>query len=209
MKFENAYEGVKKIYTAEILAIVAAACGIIAAIVGVVSLASRSAGGLLGTGFFGIAAAVLFVVSYIMNIVGINRASKDEAAFKNALYVVLAGIVVSIVGSFFKEGTFMNGLFSTLNTVCNFLVTFLVCQGIINLAEKLEDAAVAEKGKKVQKLMLIVWIIAIVVKLISAILGGGAAAVVGGILGIVGSVISIVAFVLYLGLLGKGKRMLA
>ena len=215
MKFEHAHEGVKKIYTAELLAILAAACVIVAAISGVVALAAgglqaaaAAGGAIIGAGIFSIASGVLAIVSFILNLVGINRAYRDEAAFKKALYAVLAGIVISLAGTFTREGSLLNGLLSTLNGVCDLLATFMVCQGIVNLAGKLEDAAVAEKGKSVQKLLLAVWIIVIVVRLIVALLGGAAAGIFAGILAIVAAVIAIVAYFLYLGLLGKAKKML-
>ena len=215
MKFENAYQGVKKIYTAELLAILAAACVVVAAIAGVVALvaggvqsAAAAGGAVIGVGIFGIAAGVLAIISFILNLVGINRASKDEEAFKTALYAALAGIVISVIGTFTKEGSFLNGLLDTLNGVCDLLVTFMVCQGVVNLAGKLEDTAVAEKGKSVQKLLLTVWIIVIVVRLIVAILGGTTAGLLAGILAIVAGVIAIVAYFLYLGLLSKAKKML-
>jgi hypothetical protein len=84
----------------------------------------------------------------------------------------------------------------------------MICQGIVNLADQLGDTVVSESGKWVMKLEIIVWAISIVATLISAILGGSAA-VVGGILFLASSIVSIVAYILYLGLLGKAKKMLA
>ena len=215
MKFENAHEGVKKIYTAELLAILASVCVVAVAISGVVALAAggvqsavAAGGAIIGAGIFGIAAGVLAIISFILSLVGINRASRDEDAFKKALYAAVAGIVISVIGTFTKDGSLLNGLFSTLNGVCNLLVTFMVCQGVVNLAEKLENAAVSEKGRSVQKLLLTVWIIVIVVRLIVAVMGGAAAGIFAGILSIVAGVIAIAAYFLYLGLLGRAKKML-
>ena len=49
MQFPNACEGVKKIYKAEIIALIGAICGLLAAILGVIGPAAGSVGG-LGSG---------------------------------------------------------------------------------------------------------------------------------------------------------------
>ena len=95
MQFPNALEGVKKIYKAEIIALFGAIVGFVAAVLGLVGAQSGSVGGLAGAGILIIAMSVLFIIAFIMNIVGLNKARPDEENFKNALYMVFAGIVLS------------------------------------------------------------------------------------------------------------------
>lgn len=200
MQFPNAFAGIKDIYSAAILSLVSAALGIIIVIAAVTGSTSFVA-------ILGIIVALVAIVASVSNIVGIVKASKDEAAFKKALYALLVSIVVTLLGNFIKSGL-LSSLFDVLVGICSFLVTYMICQGIVNLADQLGDTVVSESGKWVMKLEIIVWAISIVATLISAILGGSAA-VVGGILFLASSIVSIVAYILYLGLLGKAKKMLA
>ena len=135
-----------------------------------------------------------------------NRASRDEEAFRNALIAVIVGIVASALVGLSKTDSFMHGLGSTLNDVCNFLVSYLVCKGIVNLANRLGDEELAARGQKVMKLLKIVWAIAIVMGILSAVLGRGNALNV--ILTIVSGVCAIVAYILYLKLLSRARPML-
>ena len=199
MQFPNAQEGVQKIYKAEILMLI----GAVAALLGVI-FGAIGGGALILTAIFVIAAAVLAIIAFIMNISGVNRAAKDEQAFKSALYALLIGIVASaVVGGFSSNGV-VSGLANTVSTICEFLVSYYVCTGIINLAAILKDDAVGEKGKKTRSLLMIVWICSAVLKALSAILSAG----FGTVLGIFAGILSIVAYIMYLGLLKNAAVML-
>ena len=208
MQFPNAFNGVKKIYTAEILGLIGAACAIITAIMAIVGAAGESLGAIAVAGVFGVASAVLMIISFILNIVGVGRAAKDEPAFKTALYALIIGIIASIVLGAFQSSSFISSLGSTVSKVMEFVASYFICTGIINLADKLNDASVSAKGQRVRSLLVIVWIISAVVGLISGIVNSGAVSVIGGILGIVAAILAIVAYIMYLGLLSKAKKML-
>ena len=186
MQYPEACAGVKKIYTAEILSLVATVLTV--------------------TVVLSPAAAVLFIISFVLKIVGINRAARDEEAFKNALIAVIVGIVASAIVALSKNDSFMHGLGSTLNNICNFLVSYLVCKGIVNLANRLGDEEIAARGQKVMKLLTTVWAIVIVIELISVILRGST--VLSVILTIASGICAIVAYVLYLKLLSRARPML-
>lgn len=99
MRFPNAAAGVKKIFTAEILALIGAIAtviGTISALIAVAAAANNSTGGTAVAGgasvIFLLGAGVLGIIAFIMNIIGINSAAKDEASFKTALICVIVGI---------------------------------------------------------------------------------------------------------------------
>ena len=106
MQFPNALQGVKKIYKAEILSLIAAACIIIAGLLAIVAAAGESLGVVVIAGIFGVASAVLLIIAFIMNIVGVKRASLDEPAFKTAFYVLIIGIIAGIVMGAFQSNSF-------------------------------------------------------------------------------------------------------
>ena len=207
MQFPNALEGVKKIYKAEIIALIGGIVGFVAAILALVGAKSGSVGGLAGGGFLIIAASVLFIIAFIMNIVGLNKAKPDEENFKNALYMVLVGIVLSIVVGATKEGTLIHTLGDSLSNICNLLVNYLVATALLNLANRLGDAAVAQKAKTVRTLLTVVWIIALVLQVIGNTFTAKAGTI-AFILVLIASVIEIIAYIIYLVLLGKARRML-
>ena len=207
MQFPNALEGVKKIYKAEIIALIGGIVGFVAAILALVGAKTGSTGGLAGGGFLIIAASVLFIIAFIMNIVGLNKAKPDEENFKNALYMVFAGIVLSIVVGATKDGTLIHTLGESLSNICNLLVNYLVATALLNLANRLGDAAVAQKAKSVRTLLTIVWIIAIVLQILGDTFTSKAGTI-AVVLALIAAVIEIIAYIVYLVLLSKASKML-
>ena len=104
MTFPNAYHGVKKIFTAEILSIIAAFLALVTAVVAIVAAVSMAAGeedaaAAAGLGTVGliIASGVLYIISYIMNLVGLHQAGKDEANFKTAFIIMIFTLILTVV----------------------------------------------------------------------------------------------------------------
>ena len=83
MKFPNAAKGVKKIFNAEIISLIAALIGGAGLILGLIG-ASKETGESVGTTLLAVSGALLIVsgiallVAGIMNIVGFIQAAKDE-----------------------------------------------------------------------------------------------------------------------------------
>ena len=207
MPFPNALDGVKKIYKAEIIALIGAIVGFVAALLGLVGAQSGSVGGLAGAGVLIIAMSVLFIIAFIMNIVGLNKAKPDEVNFKNALYMVFVGIVLSIVVGATQEGTLIHTLGESLSNICNLLVNYLVATALLNLANRLGDAAVAQKAKSVRTLLTIVWVIALVLQVLGDALTSKAGTI-AVVLALIASIVEIIAYIVYLGLLSKARGML-
>ena len=207
MQFPNALEGVKKIYKAEIIALIGAIVGFVAALLGLVGAQSGSVGGLAGAGVLIIAMSVLFIIAFIMNIVGLNKAKPDEENFKNALYMVFAGIVLSIVVGATQEGTLIHTLGESLSNICNLLVNYLVATALLNLANRLGDTAVAQKAKSVRTLLTIVWVIALVLQVLGDAFTSKAGTI-AVVLALIASIVEIIAYIVYLGLLSKARGML-
>ena len=102
MKFPNAFSGVRKIFSAEIVELIGLLLLAAASIPAVILQSNEnvSLGVAVVALVFGIASAVLLVIGAILNIVGLVKAGKDEANFKTALsYVVISAVlaVASVV----------------------------------------------------------------------------------------------------------------
>ncbi len=207
MRFPNALEGVKKIYKAEIIALIGAVVGFVAALLSLIGMQSGGLGGMAVAGVLIIAMSVLFIIGFIMNIVGLNKAKPDEENFKYALYMVLIGIILSIVVGATKEGTLIHTLGESISKICNLLVNYLVATALMNLAEKLGDTAVAQKAKSVRTLLTIVWVIALVLQVLGDAFTSKAG-IIAFVLTLIASIIEIIAYIVYLSLLSKARGML-
>ena len=213
--FSNAYEGVKKIHKAEILALIATILILIGSIVSATGLqagedTASGSGLLVGGGLIVIGAALLMIIASFLNIIGVNRASKDEPAFKNALIALLVGIVANIVVSAFSGNSTVSSIGKTVNNVTEILASYFICTGIISLADRLGNSAVSASGKKVRSILMGIWVASAVLNALAILFGTNETMqTIIGITAIVSGIISIVAYFLYIGLLGKAKKMLA
>ena len=216
MKYPNALEGVKKIYKAEILELIAGILALVGAILLLVGIAGTqvestgaAVGGILGGGLVMLAVAVLGIIAFIMGILGVKKAIPDEENFKTALYAMILGIVASVVIGFAKEGSALSNAGSTLSSICSFLAQYYIITAIIVLAQKLADKAMEDRGLKTRKALMIVWIAKIVLEVIQIFLNKNTAVdVTAGVLALIAAVIAIVAYVMYLKLLSKARVML-
>ena len=212
--FTNAYEGVKKIYIAELLALAAAILMLTGGIFSAVGLQAgeETASGnslLLSGGFLVIVAAVLLIIAAILNIIGVNRASKDEAAFKNALIALFAEIAANIVVSAFSSNPTVSSIGKAFSNATEILVSYYICTGIINLADRLRNSALSASGKRIRSILMGIWVASAVLNTLSTLFGTNETMqIIIGVIAIVCGIISIIASFLYICLLGKTKKML-
>ena len=171
---------------------------------------SSGEGLLVSGGLIVIVAAVLLIIAAIMNIIGVSRASKDEAAFKNALIALLFGIAANILVSAFSNNPTVSSIGKAATNVTEILASYYICTGVINLADRLNDRAVSASGKKVRSILMGIWIAAAILNALTTLFGTNETMqVIIGSAAIVAGIISIVAYFLYIGLLGNAKNMLA
>lgn len=217
MKFPNAAKGVKRIYSAEILKLIAAIASIVMIVLGLLALSAASAdasgvaiGSGIGTLLLALAVGVLSIIAFILNIVGITNASKDENNFRNALIALIIGIAASIVGGFFysTNGVVYN-ICHLINSIASLFVTLSIIQGVINLADRLNRGDVSSKGSNIMKIILVIYVLMLIAELIVTILGGQTASVIAAVIALIAGVLSIVQYFMYISFLSKAKKMLA
>lgn len=212
--FKNAYEGVRKIYTAQIMALIATVLMLIGTVLGLTGMKTGEAtsageGLLVGGGALVLIAAILMIVGAIMDILGVNRASKDEDAFKNALIALCVGILANILISAFSSNPIVSSIGKAAATVTEMLASFFICTGIMNLAGRLGDGATQARGQSVRTLLLCIWAVAAVLNFLAALfVNDGTMQTILGVIAIAASLVSIVAYFLYLGLLRRARAML-
>ncbi len=236
MKYPNAFKGVSRIYSAELLKILAEVLSIVVVII--VAVAAVGLGGSVENGaldnfnpdnanaaaiggttiitlLLSIAAGVISIIAFILNIVGVSNASKDEDKFKSALVLLLFGLIFSSVGSIIASWNQpLSTAFTTARDVCEAISIFMILDGIRNLADNIGDTSTSSLAQKTIKIIIGVYAIIILAEIIGLILGlipaaATAAAVIVSVLGIIASVLDIIAYFIYLRTLAKAKKMLA
>ena len=214
MRYPNAFKGVSQIYKAELIAILAVICTGIGAIlaifgVGVADVGSEAVGkGFAITGgLFVIATAVLMIVSYILNIIGVGNAAKDESGFRSAMIAIIIGIVASIVAGIFSNKEVVCLLAQLVSKICDIMVFWFCIGGIRNLADKMNDRNIANKADSFTKLIIGIYVVGIVLAIIGSFVKAGG--FLDGFIDVAGSICSIIAYLSYLSLLKGAWDMLA
>ena len=147
MRFPNALKGIKIIHMAELVTLVLTVCSL-----GMLVLEQLLEDAERLEPFYWII-LVLGLLALALELIGILTAAQDEPLFKTALTFVFVGIAASAISSF-TSGAIAN-LAQTVSSVAGIFVTYYVIKGIIALAGKLGDSAIAQKGESVIKLILV------------------------------------------------------
>ena len=154
MKFPHAYHGVKKIFYAEFVAIVAAIVALIATII--VSFFGSVSQGIYNANLaLNIITLAASIVVFVVELIGLIQGSKDSREFRIGLWAIAVGIAASatylILLSIESTRTLSPILFAvlgTVGTVADFVVVLCVLLGISALADRLGDSEMEERGRK-------------------------------------------------------------
>ena len=132
--YQNASGGLKKMYIAELGAIVCAVLSIIPLV--------------------NIIAAIAAIVFMVLSIVGLYCAGKDIPGCQKAFMVTIISLVVSVFKAIFKTGI-MSAIFAIAGDVLSFLVVYLVCTSVAEVMVQLAAPDIADKGNSVWKINLV------------------------------------------------------
>lgn len=216
MKFPNAAKGVKKIFTAEILSLIAALLSIFGIAMIIITRAAEEshaenatvvAG--LGTIALLAAAAIIILIAGIMSLIGIINASKDDGAFKAALIAILIGVCAAIVSGIFSQNSTVQSICQIVQNLMNIFSTVFVIQGISNLAVKVGNTQVASQAKTILAIIVVIYVLSLIASILVVVFGGQFASVTAGIIAVVALVLDVIAYIVYLSLLSKAKKILA
>lgn len=218
MRYPNAAKGIKKIYLAEILGILALVLAIVMTIMVAGSHVDTSISGEeaaqalqaanVGTPFVivGVAMMLLMLVSYFMNLSGIINASKDEEGFKRALWALLASIAFGIVAAILENSNAkVASWLKVPSTLFELVVTIYVLEGIGNLARNLGKNDITDLSKQCRTWMMCALVLSAAAEAFVAL--GTTGSVLNTTSGIAASLLGIVAYVVYLRVLNKARLM--
>ena len=169
MQFPNAYKGLKKLFISEMFNIAGSVLGLVAAVISIALLNVQGAeGGLVAAAGLGVAAGFLLIAAFVLQLIGLIQGSKDEANFRMAFWVVIFGLVLSLVGTILSLANVSSVAVSILDSlagVANIIVTIFVLGGIVNLANALSDEDMADKGRFLINAVTILFVISVLLGL--------------------------------------------
>lgn len=215
MKFPNAAKGISKIFTSEILALIAAIATGVATILAAVMYASAKTNSTAGAAASGIGtlvlvlgASVLLVIALILKIVGVVQTSRDEDSFKMIIYLTIFTLIVAVVAAIFSRVTFLNNIANAVSAIGSFVTTLLIILGIGNLGVQVGNDEVIDKCSSQFKLILGIGIVALLARFFCIFLPTVPAQGIVIALAVVALVLNVIQYILYLSLLSKAKKML-
>ena len=218
MRYPNAAKGIKKIYLAEILGILAVVLAIVMVIMVADSHVDTSISGEeaaqalqaanIGAPFviLGVAMMLLMLVSYFMNLSGIINASKDDEGFKRALWALLASIAFGVVAAILENSNArVANWLEVPSTLFELVVMIYVLEGIGNLARNLVKNDIVDLGKQCRTWLMCALILAAVAEIFVAI--GTEGSVLNTTSGVAAALLQLVAYVAYLRVLNRARQM--
>ena len=213
--YENAKNGIGKIFTAQVLAILGVICTFVAAIFAAVTatavsenLSGGALGGSIGLALFTLASVVFLVLAYILELVGLNKAGKDEPLIKKAFVAAIFGLILSIVLGTLATATTISWLID-IKDICNFIISLIIVHhvtyGVANICPSISD-----KAMNVWKVYMATIILAIVVNIVTIVLSllglYTSSAILVLVFAIVDAILQLVAYVMFVSFLGKAKK---
>ena len=213
MKYENARRGLGKIFAGEVVSIIATVIGIIATVIMVVrGTALQTDGAAINTADIVsmlslISTVVLAAIAFILNLIGVIGASKDDEGFKNALIMLVIGIVASIVSTFLAtKHPNISGYLSSLSEICQLFVFYYVICGCLNIAEAKRNDSLAASCRRARIIILVIWVISLVLNFLNKFFSNKSDPTLNTIilvLGIAGGVATIISYIIYLSVLRR------
>ena len=190
MNYENVKKAFSKLFTAELLLILANVLGSF----------------IKNLSWLMYVAVVLIIVAFVMNLVGLKQMSNDNIEYRHAYVLTLAGIlivVISAIGATCTEtGTMANNLFNGClndgNNIFEFLIGYSVIKGSIDVANGAGKADLANYAKKTLTLYTVAFAISILLEIgVTTDLTNLTVSAIFLVVGIVALVLALVAQIKY------------
>ena len=215
MKFPNAAKGVKKLFIANLVAVIAGILALVSAVMAAIGLKNDPV--LIAAGSVALVATIILIVVFIVQLVGLYQGGKDNALIKAGFYLTIAGIIFTVIGTIFKSITAVPALV----TIGGYLIVivdgitvvalFYVLRGIAHLCEESGDEGLASHGRRLSFIVLILFVISIVLSLYSNILGNSTIEWVKttiAVAGIVAAITELIVSLLVLIYYGRASKLL-
>ena len=215
MRFPYAYKGVKKIFSAQILSLIATAAGI-AAIFAAIAAAKKGPAEaavsdvlLLVALVIGAVSGIVALVALILNLVGIVQAKKDEPSFGKALICTLIALAATAFSVGFTRYTHVKEIFDLIADLAQACAIIFTVVGIQMLADALVREDIRNLGRFICRLLCWAYTIMLAANVSSLIFAYLPDVVTfGSWLSLISEIMKMVAYIVYLIFLGKAVKML-
>ncbi len=221
MKYPNAYNGICKIIVAEIFYLIYHCLVLISYMflgLGVSQSDTISRENSLQALILVIVMLLIVIISiigFIVRIVGINQAKKDEPHFKKALAWIVAGISMALIDPALDSLQLTLGdLIDLFAGVFGLMAMICVLKGIENLAADIGSDEITERTAAVKKLIIVFYAVFALFRLVNSVfcffMGRDyyVGAVFGMIMMMIPMIASIISSVLYLRVIIRAREML-
>ena len=205
LRFPNAYNGMKKLRISTLWSII----GVIITFFAYILAASAKTPFDTGLGFAGLlvlAAFVIYIVSFVLMLIGIAKAKKDEPIFGKALTYIIIVIVLSVIGGL------LNSIQSFIQVIINLLslcITLEILNAIATLSVDCSDKETETKAANFKKLVFGLYGISMLFRICNMFSGANnSSSTFVIILTLLAALADIVLEVLYYRLLKRAEQML-
>ena len=169
MGLTNARLGIKRIFRAELLQLFGAIVILIAVLFSILQtgLGAESYENALFfffTNVLVIFGGALIVAGFVLSLIGVHTAAKDCALFKKAFLYLVIGICATVIHYVFemievKWAWFVGDTFDLIETIAELLTVHYIADGIIEIAERIEDEKMQRIGRKFRWMLICVYAI--------------------------------------------------
>ena len=205
LRFPNAYKGMKKLRISTALSL----AGTIITLFAYILAASAKTPFDTGLGLAGLlvlAAFVIYIVSFVLMIIGIIKAKKDEPIFGKALAYLIIVIVLYVIGVLLNT---IQNFIQVISSLLELCITLEILNAIISLSVDCSDAETETKTANFKKLMVGLYVVSLlfgICKMFSGANGSGSTFFV--IITLLTAVADIVLYAFYYKLLKRAEQML-
>ena len=200
MRFPKAHSGLKKIFVSELLQIFGGVLAVTAATLVAISLEPLQIAG----GSVALAASIIAIVAFVLQMVGLFQANKDAGQFMIAFWIVVIAIVADVLVPVLNKWVPGSGpVASAIGVIAGasaILALLFTIFGIMNLADSLGDKSMKEAGRKLAFFVVILYAISILFKLFPSFFNdpNNILSIIFSILAIAAAIAELIAYILTL-----------
>ena len=168
MRFPNACKGLKKIFFAELISLIA----LVPYAVSLVLVQflpeeiNKNNAEILPAEvvvtILSILSLVMMTVAYVLNVIGYVTASKDNESFKKAMLLTVAGMVLTVVSGIMENANgnpILTNTFDSMENILELLITLMTISGIVTLSVTYGDLRMVESGKALFKFLFAIYLL--------------------------------------------------
>ncbi len=167
MRFPNACKGLKKIFFAELISLIALvpyAVSLVLVQFLPEEIDKNNAEILpaeVVVTILSILSMVMMTVAYVLNVIGYVTASKDNESFKKAMLLTIAGMVLTVVSGIMENANgnpILTNTFDSMENILDLLITLMTISGIVTLSVTYGDLRMVESGKALFKFLFAIYL---------------------------------------------------